>query len=122
MAKITRLLVFIFILITISACVKHIGQDLKKKGSVIFIHPDGTGLATWHALRLLHYGPDGELNWDKLSHIGLYRGHTSDCITTSSNAGATMHAYGVKVPRASYGMYFIRKENEYYAGSNECRN
>ncbi len=105
MIKTTHFLVYLFIAITISACVKHIDQDFKKKGNVIFIHPDGTGLATWNALRLLHYGPDGELNWDKLSNIGLYRGHTKDCLTTSSNAGATMHAYGVKVPRASYGMY-----------------
>ena len=73
-------------------------------GNVIFIHPDGTGLSGWHACRLLYYGPDGELNWDRLPGIGLYRGHTKNSITTSSQAGATMHAYGVKVDYDSYGL------------------
>lgn len=73
-------------------------------GNVIFIHVDGTGLANWNALRVLYYGPDGETNWDKLSHIGLYQGHTKTTLTSSSEAGATTHAYGVKVELQSYGM------------------
>jgi alkaline phosphatase len=73
-------------------------------GNVIFIHPDGTSLASWNALRILTKGPDGEINWDKLKHFGLYQGHTKNSISTSSNAGATMHAYGVKVVYDSYGM------------------
>ncbi len=73
-------------------------------GNVIFIHPDGSSLASWNAIRLLYYGPDSELNWDKLSHIGLYQGHTSNTLTSSSEAGATIHAYGVKVELLSYGM------------------
>ena len=76
-----------------------------KKGNVIFIHPDGTGLSGWNGCRLLYYGPDSKLNWDKLSHIGLYRGHTKNSITTSSQAGATMHAFGIKVDYDSYGMH-----------------
>ena len=75
-----------------------------KTGNVIFIHPDGTGLANWNALRVLYYGPDGETNWDKLSNIGLYQGHTTNTLTASSQAGATIHSYGVKVELLSYGM------------------
>ncbi|HSW54997.1 MAG TPA: alkaline phosphatase [Ignavibacteriaceae bacterium] len=75
-----------------------------KTGNVIFIHPDGTALAGWNAIRVLHYGPDGELNWDRLSNIGLYQGHTTNTLTASSEAGATIHSYGVKVELLSYGM------------------
>lgn len=73
-------------------------------GSVIFIHPDGTGLADWNALRMIKAGPDGEINWDKLSGIGLYQGHIRDRATSSSNAGATIHAYGVKADLDDFGM------------------
>src|SRR5690606_34373819 len=72
--------------------------------NVIFIHPDGTGLADWNALRLLKSGPDGEINWDKLSGVGLYQGHIRDRATSSSNAGATIHAYGVKADLDDFGM------------------
>lgn len=75
-----------------------------KTGNVIFFHPDGSALANWNAIRALYYGPDGELNWDRLPQIGLYQGHTSNTLTSSSEAGATIHAYGVKVPLLSYGM------------------
>lgn len=73
-------------------------------GNVIFIHPDGTGLAQWTATRILFAGPDGDLNWDKLPYIGLYRGHVKNSLTASSQAGATIHAYGVKADYKSYGM------------------
>ncbi len=75
-----------------------------KTGNVIFIHPDGTGLADWNALRMLTVGPDGDLNWDKLSNIGLYQGHIRDRVTASSNAGATIHAYGVKADVSDFGL------------------
>ncbi|MCS7053945.1 MAG: alkaline phosphatase [Ignavibacterium sp.] len=75
-----------------------------KTGSVIFIHPDGTGLSDWNALRLLKVGPDNDLNWDKLSGIGLYQGHIRNRATASSNAGATIHAYGVKADVDDFGM------------------
>ena len=45
-----------------------------EKGSVIFIHPDGSGIAAWGAARLTTVGPDGTLNWDRLERIGVYRG------------------------------------------------
>jgi len=79
------------------------------KGNVIFIHPDGGGIASWAALRVLEKGPDGMLNWDCLSHLGIYRGHLKDALSSSSNGAATVHAYGVKVPYHSYGTYAQEK-------------
>jgi alkaline phosphatase len=62
---------FIFILsgICVLLTIAFSNQSVKdvNTGNVIFIHPDGTGLANWNALRILYYGPDGETNWDKLS-------------------------------------------------------
>lgn len=84
-------------------------QIANQKGNVIFIHPDGTGLADWNALRMIKVGPDSELNWDKLSGIGLYQGHIRDRITSSSNAGATIHAYGVKADLDDFGLIDDKK-------------
>ncbi len=74
-----------------------------KTGSAIFYHVDGAGIAQWQMARMLMAGPDGEIHWDKLPHVAVYRGHAEDTVTPSSNAGATMHAYGVKVPYEGYG-------------------
>ncbi len=73
-------------------------------GNVIFIHPDGSGVQHWAACRMLNAGPDGEINWDKLPEMGVYRGHMKDGLTSTSHGGATTHAYGVKVLADSYGM------------------
>ncbi|MDA0293883.1 MAG: alkaline phosphatase [Verrucomicrobia bacterium] len=78
-------------------------EQKAKKGSAIFYHVDGAGVAHWQMARMLVAGPDGEINWDHLPHIAIYRGHAEDTLTPSSNAGATMHAYGSKVPYAAYG-------------------
>ncbi|MFK7959874.1 MAG: alkaline phosphatase [Phycisphaerales bacterium] len=72
-------------------------------GSVIFIHPDGASAATWTAARALHVGPDGDLNWDLLPAIAVYRGHMGDSLTATSNGGGTTHAFGVKVRSDAYG-------------------
>lgn len=74
-----------------------------KTGSVIFYHVDGTGIAHWQMARMLLAGPDGEINWDRLPHMAVYRGHAEDVLTPSSNAGATMHAYGVKALHRAFG-------------------
>jgi alkaline phosphatase len=95
---------FILVSLTLFGCVKEVQENTARRGNVIFIHPDGTGLAGWHALRILEKGPDGELQWDKLESIGLYKSHVKNTLTTSSNAGATIHAYGKKVRYHSYGM------------------
>lgn len=73
-------------------------------GDVIFLHPDGTGVNHWGAVRMHQEGPDGELNWDRLPAIGVYTGHMSDRLTSTSHGGATVHAYGVKVRADSYGL------------------
>ncbi|MBN1634737.1 MAG: alkaline phosphatase [Ignavibacteria bacterium] len=72
-------------------------------GNVIFIHPDGTSISQYNAARMLYYGPDGRLNWDKMTNQAVYLGHMLDGISATSNSGATVHAFGEKVLRASYG-------------------
>ena len=66
-------------------------------GNMIFIHPDGTDSAFWHAARVYYEGPDGVSNWDRLPATVTYRGHMSDELTATSNGGATVHAFGYKV-------------------------
>jgi alkaline phosphatase len=78
-------------------------QASSETGSVIFIHPDGSGAGMYTALRLLDHGPDGYTAWDRLDHLGLYRSHQRNSASTTSHAGATVHAYGVKVDRDTYG-------------------
>lgn len=73
-------------------------------GSAIFVHPDGAAVSHWAAARLLTVGPDGQMAWDRLPRIGVYRGHLSNSLGSSSHGGATAHAFGVKVPYDSYGM------------------
>jgi len=73
-------------------------------GSVIFIHPDGTGLGHWTAGRLVTVGPDGMLKWDRMERLAAYRPHQKGWLSTTSHAGATVHAYGKKVHPDSYGM------------------
>lgn len=73
-------------------------------GSVVFFHPDGMGVNTWGAVRMMTVGPDGRLNWDRLPYMAVYTGHMKDRLTSTSHGGATVHAYGVKVLADSYGM------------------
>jgi alkaline phosphatase len=75
-----------------------------ERASVIFIHPDGAGLPHWSLARVRWAGPDGDLAWDALPVIGLYRPHMRDSLAPSSHSGGTVHAYGVKVPQDSFGM------------------
>jgi len=72
--------------------------------SAIFFHPDGMGVNTWQALRYRAVGAGGALNWDGLSHMGIYIGTMADSDVATSNGAATTHAYGVKVPRDSFGL------------------
>lgn len=67
------------------------------KGNVIFIHPDGTGPNHWAAARMYWHGPDGVSAWDRLPAMASYRGHLRDRLTSTSNGGATAHAFGYKV-------------------------
>ena len=73
-------------------------------GNAIFIHPDGSGLNHWDAARMFWEGADGTLQWDQLPYMAVYRGHNSDQLTSTSNGGATAHAFGYKVQGPeSYG-------------------
>lgn len=73
-------------------------------GNVVFFHPDGSALQQWNAARMYWQGPDEELHWDRLPWMAVYRGHTADRLTGTSNGGATTHAFGFKVVGAnSYG-------------------
>jgi alkaline phosphatase len=74
-----------------------------KTGNVIFLHPDGTSLSSWMATRFLQVGPAGQLNWDKLPRLAIYDGRLTDALSSSSNGGATVHAWGVRAPHAAYG-------------------
>lgn len=76
----------------------------KNTGNVIFIHPDGTSPSHYMALRNIDKGADGRLNWDRMSHAGVYLGHMEDQLTGTSNAGAVTHANGVKVFGESFGL------------------
>ncbi|ABW28072.1 alkaline phosphatase [Acaryochloris marina] len=72
-------------------------------GNVIFIHPDGTSPSHYAAARFSSLGTDGRLNWDQMSNAGVYLGHIDDRLVSTSNAGAVVHAYGVKPFAGSYG-------------------
>ncbi len=76
----------------------------QQTGNVIFFHPDGMGVNSWGAVRVRFVGPDGRLNWDRLPHLAVYTGHMKDALTATSQGGATVHAFGVKVEADSYGM------------------
>jgi glycerophosphoryl diester phosphodiesterase len=76
----------------------------KSTGNVIFIHPDGTSPSHYMATRNIDLGPDGRLNWDKMSNAGVYLGHMANQLTGTSNAGAVTHANGVKVFNESFGL------------------
>ncbi|MFZ4683585.1 MAG: alkaline phosphatase [Terrimicrobiaceae bacterium] len=78
--------------------------------NVIFIHPDGAGISHWQAARFLWAGPDGELNWDRLPNVAIYRGQMKNSLTATSNGGATTHAYGIKVPAAAFGTDGIKPD------------
>lgn len=110
-----RRLVGAVLIFLCSACAKPVAASTQQSqqaptgtdpqiGSVIFIHPDGASVATWGAARLLAVGPDGELNWDRMEDIGVYRGHLTNSLASTSNGAATVHAFGVKAPHQSYGI------------------
>jgi len=95
----------VFCLTTGCATTAHAQADNDARlGSVIFFHPDGTSAATWAAARALYVGPDDDLHWDKLPAMAVYRGHMKDRLTATSNGGATVHAYGVKVKAGAFGL------------------
>lgn len=74
-------------------------------GNVIFFHPDGMGVNHWGAVRMHTVGPDGRLHWDRLPAMAVYLGHMNEALTSTSEGGATTHAYGVRVNSNAYAMH-----------------
>lgn len=70
----------------------------------IFFHPDGTSAGHWDAMRILYHGPDAGSQWDRLPAMAPYRGNIADRLTSSSNAGATIHATGTRAWVGSFGL------------------
>jgi alkaline phosphatase len=105
--KMIARLVSVTTLLSLSSMTLVSAQETPREpevGSAIFIHPDGSGVAAWGAVRLLVAGPDGKLNWDRMEHMGVYKGHMRTSMGATSHGGATSHAFGVKVHWDSYGM------------------
>ena len=92
-------------LLALSLSAACISSPVKRAapGNVIFFHPDGMSLAHWDIGRIITVGPDGLSPWDDLSHMAIYKPHLKSNLVPSSNAGATVHAYGVKVDYSSFG-------------------
>jgi hypothetical protein len=66
------------------------GKSKSAKTSNLFIHPDGTALAGWNAIRVYITGPTIE-NWDRLSNIGLYQGYKKRYIPLPKQEQQRMH-------------------------------
>jgi alkaline phosphatase len=79
-------------------------QEAGGPRNVIFFHPDGYGLSHWSSLRTFIAGTDGKINWDRLPHVAPYTGYMKDSLTGTSHGGATVHAYGIRVLRDSFGL------------------
>ena len=85
----------------------------------IFFHPDGTSAGHWDATRILYYGPDSHLNWDRVPVITTYRGHLLNQLVGTSNAGAVTHATGTRVYSGSFG---LDPEGNQYPSANGTYN
>jgi glycerophosphoryl diester phosphodiesterase len=79
-------------------------KTMPDNNSVIFIHLDGTTPSHYALARYEKQGPDGRINWDKMDKAGVYLSHIKDALSPSSNAGAVVHAFGVKPQTDSYGL------------------
>jgi len=116
--RIPRLALLIGALLPAAALAQSDDAGSPNTGSVIFIHPDGTSAASWTAARALFHGPDGDLHWDRMPHVAVYRGHMADSLTATSNGGATTHAFGVKVDSGAYGRTAAGERGEDITDSN----
>jgi len=107
-----KLFIYCLLLISVVSCQFKNSKNFKSSknstkpntGNVIFFHPDGMSLSHWDAIRLVTKGVEGLLEWDKMPNMAVYRGHTKKYLSATSNAGATIHSYGVKVGIYSFGM------------------
>ncbi|MDT8438064.1 MAG: alkaline phosphatase [Wenzhouxiangellaceae bacterium] len=93
-------------LVLLTAAVHAVADDCPAQATghnAIFFHPDGTSAGHWDAMRLLYYGPDGQSHWDRLPRMAAYRGHLSDQLSSTSNAGASIHATGTRTWSGAFG-------------------
>ena len=93
---------FSFLLFCFVSC-SHLSLN-QKSSSVIFFHPDGMSLSHWDLGRLITKGPDGLTSWDQMPHIAIYKAHLKNNLVATSNAGASIHAYGIKFDLLSFGI------------------
>ncbi|MDX1624972.1 MAG: alkaline phosphatase [Wenzhouxiangellaceae bacterium] len=96
--------VLIFVLAALLGSVAAPAAERPTGSSAIFFHPDGTSAGHWDAARILHVGPDGVLNWDRIPNVTRYRGHLVDRIGATSNGGAVTHATGRRAHADSFGL------------------
>ncbi len=104
MNKMKKITLFLFI-IFISGCVELEPEKwcenssfppLKAK-NIIFMVPDGMGLANVTAARIFKNGPNSErLSFEKLPRIGYQSTHSANTLVTDSAAGAAAWACGEK--------------------------
>jgi alkaline phosphatase len=94
------------VFIQIAGTIPTLGQSgpTPTGNGAIFFHPDGTSASHWDATRILYYGPDSYLNWDRIPVVTTYRGHLLDQLTGTSNAGAVIHATGTRAYSGSFGL------------------
>ena len=94
-----------FLLLLLAAPLAAEDCSLSPTGNgAVFFHPDGTSAGHWDAMRLLHYGPDGTSHWDRMPKMMAYRGHLTDRLSSTSNAGASIHATGTRTWSGAFGL------------------
>ena len=93
---------FTILLLSFSSCAPRKDYQLKsaphpKAKNIIFMVPDGMGLASVTATRIFKNGPDGKgLHMETLLTIGYQRTHSANRATTDSAAAASAWASGEK--------------------------
>lgn len=93
---------FTILLLSFSSCAPRKDYRLKsdlhpKAKNIIFMVPDGMGLASVTAARIFENGPNGQgLHMETLANIGYQRTHSANSATTDSAAAASAWASGEK--------------------------
>ena len=77
-----------------SACA--VSGNKGRAKNVVYMVPDGMGLADVTAARIQRHGPDGMLHFETLEHVGYQRTHSGSSTVTDSAAGASAWACGEK--------------------------
>lgn len=81
----------------LTTCTDAGGSRRHRAQNIIFMVPDGMGLADVTAARIFKYGPDGDrLSFEKLPVIGYQSTHSANSTITDSAAAASAWASGEK--------------------------